>query len=160
MKRILLFVNVVVLAFLAPGVTRAQSNPFAGTWKLNVAKSKYTPGPGPQSQTRTIEVQGDGIKVSNEGMAADGSRVSYSYSAKYDGKDNPISGTGVPNGADTIAIKRVDANTTEVTLKKAGKVAITARNAVSKDGKVTTVTAKGMDAKGKPTSNAQVWDRQ
>jgi hypothetical protein len=32
----------------------AADNPFVGTWKLNVAKSKFSPGPPPQSQTVTI----------------------------------------------------------------------------------------------------------
>jgi hypothetical protein len=32
-------------------VAAQSSNPRLGTWKLNVAKSKYDPGPAPQSNT-------------------------------------------------------------------------------------------------------------
>lgn len=158
-KRILVFVTIVVLAVLVSGVLLAQSNPFVGTWKLNTAKSKYSPGPAPQSATRTYEAQGDGVKVSTDGTAADGSRTAYSYTANYDGKDNPISGAG-PSGADTIALKRINPNTIEATLKKAGKVVLTARNVVSKDGKVLSITAKGTTANGQPTSITTVFEKQ
>jgi len=49
MNRILVVVTDVVLAVLVSGVLLAQSTPFVGTWKQNIAKSKYSPGPVPQS---------------------------------------------------------------------------------------------------------------
>jgi len=51
--------------------------------------------------------------------------------------------TGPPSATDAAALKRISPNTTEVTYKKGGKVVATARNSVSKDGKVMAVTAKG-----------------
>jgi hypothetical protein len=92
MKRTFVFVATIVVAARLPGVLLAQDNPFVGTWKLNVAKSKYSPGPAPQSQTQTIEAQGSGAKLSAVGTAADGSRIAWSTTTNYDGKDNPISG--------------------------------------------------------------------
>jgi hypothetical protein len=161
MKRILVIIGVVGLAVLVSGVLLAQSNPFVGTWKMDAAKSKYTPGPAPRSQTATMEAQGNGIKASNEGTGADGSHIAWSFTANYDGKDNPISGTtGVLNGADTVAIKRINANTTENTFKKSGKVVLTGRDVVSKDGKVRTITAKGTDANGHPMSRTIVYEKQ
>ena len=44
MKRVLVLVTILVLAVLASGVLLAQSSPLVGTWKLNTAKSKYSPG--------------------------------------------------------------------------------------------------------------------
>jgi hypothetical protein len=157
MKRILVSV---ILGVLAGSILLAQGNPFLGTWKLNVAKSKYNPGPAPKSLTRTTEVQGSGEKVTNEGTAADGSRISYSYTLNYDGKDSPISGTGTPSGGDAMNTKRIDSNTTEGTTKKAGNVLTTSRLVVSKDGKVLTLTAKGPNAKGQAVSNVLVFDKQ
>ncbi len=159
MKRILVVVTVVVLAVLVSGVLLAQNNPFVGTWKLNTANSKFSPGPAPQSVTRTDEAQGNGEKVSTEGTAADGTPIAFSYTANYDGKDNPISGTG-PLGSDTIAVKRINPNTIKATLKKAGKVLVTARLVVSEDGKVITLTGKGTNANGQAVSNVMVWDKQ
>ena len=106
MKRFLVFVTVVVLAVLVSGVLLAQDSSLIGTWKLNTAKSKYSLAPGPQNVTLTYEAQGNSVKVSSEGTAADGSSTAWSYTADYDGNDNQVSGTGVPSGADTIALKR------------------------------------------------------
>ena len=155
MKRFSVFAVLGVLVMFGSSLL-AQSNPWAGTWKLNVAKSKYTGGPAPQSSTRTYEAQANGVKFTSETTAADGSHTSVSYTASFDGKDYPVTGT---TNSDTIALKR-SGNTFESTLKKGGKVVSTGKNTVSKDGKVMTYSPKGTDAKGKPVSSVQVWDKQ
>lgn len=160
MKRLLVFATVVGLSLVASVVLPAQSDPQLGTWKLNVAKSKYVGTQAPKTDTLTAQAQADGAKVSVDGLAGDGSRVAFSYTTNFDGKDSAISGVGFPNGADTIAVKRVDANTSMATGKKTGKVVYTRKLVVSKDGKVMTITAKGTDAQGKPTSSTSVWDKQ
>lgn len=160
MKRFLAFATVVGLSLVASGLLLAQSNSEVGTWKLDVAKSKYVNTPAPKSDTATIKPQGDGIKNSVEGVAGYGSRIAYSYTANYDGKDSAISGVGAPGGEDTIAYKRVNQNTTTSTAKKAGKVIRTSRRVVSKDGKVETITTKGTDDQGKPISATTVWEKQ
>ena len=67
MKRILLSVPVVVAAVvLMSGFVMAQSNPAFGTWKLDTSKSKYTPGPAPQSLTVKLEPNGKGLKSTAE----------------------------------------------------------------------------------------------
>ena len=146
-------------SFLAvPTMLYAQSE--VGTWKLNTSKSKYTGTAPRQSMTNTTESQGDGIKSHAQGVAADGSPINYTYSGKYDGKDNPITGSGAPNGADSVALKRIDAHTTEGTFKKGGEVVSTARVSISADGKVRTVTAKGTGPDGKPTNLHLVYEKQ
>jgi hypothetical protein len=42
--------TVVALSMMATPLI-GQSTPLQGTWKLNVAKSTYSPGPPPKSQT-------------------------------------------------------------------------------------------------------------
>jgi hypothetical protein len=159
MKRTLVLVGAVALSLVASGVLLAQGNPFVGTWKLNVAKSKVTGMQLPKSETRTAVAQGDSETVTYEGIAASGSPISWSYTSSIDGKDVPISG-GQPLGADTLAVKRVDANTRTATLKKGGKTLYTTRMVASKDGKVITITAKGMNGEGQPISYTMVWDKQ
>jgi hypothetical protein len=159
MKRTLALIPVVALSLFTSGVLLAQESPFFGTWKLNVAKSKYSGEKPPQSATRTLEPQGDGEKVTVQGIAADGSPFSFSYTSSLDGKDSPYSGTN-PFGADTNAVTRVDANTHTGITKKAGKTLTTSRAVVSKDGKVLTITTKGMNAQGQPISETTVWDKQ
>lgn len=159
MKRIFVFVTAIALSLAASGVSLAQNNPFVGTWKLNLAKSKFTGIQAPKSETRTIVAQGAGEKITYKGIASDGSPISYSITTNLDGKDVPYSGTQ-PFGADTVAPKRVDANTVTSVSKKAGKTLFTTRTVVSKDGKVSTQTTKGTDDKGQPISVTTVWDKQ
>ena len=80
-----------------------------------------------------------------ETVDADGKTTSFSYTAKLDGKDYPVSGS---DDFDAIAIKRIDDNTAVATLKKGGKQVSTARRVVSKDGKTLTLTITGTNAKG------------
>jgi hypothetical protein len=159
MKRLLQLVAITLLAFAGSATLRAQSNPLVGTWKLNVTKSKFDPGPGYKSLTRTVEAQGDGVKYSFEGVAADGKPVAYGFSVKFDGKDNPITGS-MPSGADTISAKRTDSNHYVATQKKGGKDIGTSKVTVSKDGKVTTVDATGTTASGAKSHDVQVYDKQ
>ena len=159
MKRAARFVAIAFLAFVGCSTVHAQSNPLVGTWELNTAKSKYDPGPMPKSLTRTVEAQGDGVKYTFAGVAADGNPIAYGFSVQFDGKDNPISGS-MPQGADTISAKRTDSNHYVATLKKGGKVIGSAKVSVSKDGKVTTVDSTGTTASGAKGHELQVYDKK
>ena len=132
-------------------------DPRIGTWKLNVAKSKYSPGPPPQSQTLKVEPSGQGEKVTSEVVAADGTRTTTQYTANFDGKDYPLTGSQI---VDTVSLKRIDARTTERTDKKGGTVAQTIRRVVSADGKTMNVTVKGKNAQGQEMSNVVVFEKQ
>lgn len=160
MKRILAFVSVLVLSLAAAGAAMAQNESMIGTWKLNVARSKYVSLKAPQNETRTVVAQGSGVKISFEGVAADGSKIDYTIAGTFDGKDSPVSGVGQANGADSISMVRVDANTTRATLKRAGKVVQTSTTVTSKDGKVATITMKGTNPKGEATASTTVWEKQ
>jgi hypothetical protein len=129
-----------------------------GTWKLNVAKSKYSPGPAPKSQTLKIEAWGeDGVQYTSDGTDAEGKPTRSEFQAKYDGKDYPFKGN--PD-ADTISYKRVDANTVQATTKLKGTPTIIAKVTVSADGKTRTVTQTGKDAKGRDVNNVAVYEKQ
>ena len=133
------------------------ADPLVGTWKLNVAKSTYSPGPVPKSLTAKIEAAGEGEKVTADGVRGDDTPIKVEYTAQYDGKDHPISGSPM---ADTVSLKRLDANTTERTDKKGGKVTQTLTRKLSSDGKTLTVTIKGTDAEGRPINNLAVLEKQ
>jgi hypothetical protein len=159
MKRVLGFVAIALLVVVGSSTLLAQTNPLVGTWKLDVTKSKYDPGPAPKSLTRTVEAQGNGVKYTFDGVAADGKPIAYGFSVQFDGKDNPISGS-IPSGADTIAATRTDSDHFVATLKKGGSVIGTSKVSVSKDGKVTTVDSTGVTASGAKTHDVQVFDKQ
>jgi hypothetical protein len=150
----LLAIGLFALAVL----TTAQSkDPFVGSWRLNVAKSKYTPGPAPKSVSSTYEAAGKGYKVSVKNEPATGAVQQYSYTTNLDGMDSPVTGNN-PN-ADMIAVKRIDSNTLELVSKKGGKVTTTQRNVVAADGKTRTVTTTGTDAQGQKVNNVAVFEK-
>ena len=143
----------IVLA--AGSVVLAQGNPFVGTWKLNLPSSKYNPGPPPQSQTRTWDASG---KVMVNGVGATGKPFSYGYTVTGDGKAIPTTGA-IPNKADMISTKKIDANTYEAKFTMAGKQVETTTFTVSNGGKTLTIRAKGSADAGF-VENVQVLDKQ
>ena len=155
--RTLAFGAVLALGFPVMGLWAQAADPASGTWELNLAKSKFSPGPPPKSLTRTFEVTGADVKYTLKGIDAEGKPTLVQFTAKYDGKDYPV--TGSPD-FDAISLKRVDAVTTHATLKKGGKVVQTSTRVVSKDGKTLTLTVKGTNAKGQAVNNVTVFDKR
>ena len=141
---------------LTSSVALAAEN-WLGTWKLNVAKSKYSPGPAPKSLTLKFEATADGIKLTSDGVNAEGEATHGEYVSKFDGTDVPWSGN--PD-ADTASAKKIDDNNYENIWKKDGKTTITAKAGVSKDGKTLNITQTGTDSKGRTVKNKVVYDRQ
>ena len=156
LARLTMMVSAAVLAVVL--AVHAQSkDPLVGTWTLNAAKSKYTPGPVPKSITSIYEAAGKGYKVTVKNDTG-GGVVQYSYTSYLDGKDSKVTGNN-PN-ADTVGVKRIDARTLEVISKKGGRVTITQRNVLSADGKTRTVTTTGTDAFGQKVHNVAVFERK
>ena len=138
-------------------VATAAADQASGTWKMNTGKSKYSPGPAPKSLTVVVESDDTNYKIDATGTDADGKPIHVQYSAKFDGKDYPA--TGVAN-ADSVSVKRIDANTIETVQKKDGKVMMTITSKVSKDGKTRTSTWHGKNAEGKDVHNVVMFDKQ
>jgi len=153
-----LLASLVLVVAVRPSL--AEDNPFLGTWKLDLAKSKYETAPAPKSQTRTIAVQGNGVKYSFEGVSADGKTFAYSFVTYYDGTEAAITGTGSPAGADAVTLKRVSSHKVEGTLHKGGKDVGKVTAEVSKDGKTCIVNSKGKPVDGKEYSTELVYEKQ
>jgi hypothetical protein len=160
-KRAAVLFVVVVMAALVRAVTpSAQSvDPWIGTWKVNLEKSTYSPGPKPTTATIIkIEPSADGVKTTFDGMTAEGKPFHTEAVGAFDGKDNPVKGALLPNT--TVAYKRIDGRTYEAQTKVDGKPTTTARVSVSADGKTLTATISGKNAKGETVNNVIVQDRQ
>ena len=147
----------VLVAALA-GTTLAQADSQVGSWKVNLTKSKYSPGSAPKSVTTKIEAAGAGTKTIVDQTAADGTMRHWEFTANYDGKDNPTVGNN-PD-ADMISRTRVNASTVKTVSKKGGKVMTIQTATVSSDGKTRTVTTTGTNAAGQTLNNVAVYDRQ
>jgi hypothetical protein len=160
-RRLLLFGAVAALALaLAPSAAQAgpAASPILGTWKLNVAKSTFTPGPGWRSQTRTYRLApGGGVIVDWVGVGGHGEAMHVSFESVSDGKDYPMKGSA---NYDTLNAVRVDALTVKSEEKRDGKVVGVAIRTLSPDGKVMTITDDGTNRKGEKFSQVLVFDRQ
>jgi len=150
-------VIVPTLALLFAGVVVCLAdNPNMGTWKLNEAKSKFSPG-SPKNHTVVYEAAGDDVKVTVDGIDAAGNATHNEWTGKFDGKDYPV--TGDPT-SDTRSYTQVDDHTLTFTAKKGDQVTLTGRVVVSADGRTRTVTTTATDSKGKKVSSTAVFDKQ
>jgi hypothetical protein len=138
-------------------VSAQAADPIFGTWKLDLAKSKYNPGPPPKSLTAKFEPAGKGVKLTTDGVGADEQPSHTEYTADYDEKDYPLVGSPI---ADTVSLKRIDASTAVRTDKKGGKVVQTLTRKMSRDGKSFTVTVKGTNPQGQPFNHVLVFTKQ
>jgi hypothetical protein len=138
-------------------ILTAADNPFVGTWKLNTAKSKGTPGTMTKEETVVFETDGSGVKRTVTGIDADGQKINLSATIPWDGMEHKVDG---PMGPAMIAVKSVNDRTLNVTVKVNGKVVSAGRAIVSKDGKTMTGRFKGEDPKGRKFDNTEVFDRQ
>jgi hypothetical protein len=146
------------LLLLMLGVASAwAADASVGTWKLNVAKSTYRPGPPPVAETRTYKAQPKGVKTTVTTVWADRLTTTVEYPANYDGKDYPVSGS---RDVDVVALSRMDDFTSEATLKHAGKEIGVARRVVSRDGKTMTISYKGVNTRGDQVDNVAVYDKR
>jgi hypothetical protein len=127
-----------------------------GTWKLNVAKSKYKIGIPPENQTRIYESRGELVKATIKTTYANGRSTTVEYVAGYDSLEYPV--TGSPD-VDTIALKKVAPRTAEAVLSHAGQVMATVRRVISEDGKTMTISYQGM-VLGERADYVAVYDKQ
>jgi hypothetical protein len=146
---------ILVFYFLA-GAACFAADPQMGSWKLNEAKSKFTPGV-PKNSVVVYETVGDQVKVTVEGTDAKGKPTRNEWTGRFDGKDYPV--TGDPN-SDMRSYKRVNARTLEFAVRKNRKVTVTGRVVVSADGKSRTVTTSGTTPKGNKFKNTAIYDKQ
>lgn len=127
----------------------------AGTWELNIAKSKSS-DPMPKGITRTYEVTGVSEKLTGTIVTADGKSIPISFTATLDGKDSAFTSPGV----DTLVLTKVDALTIAYVTRLGAKQIASGTRALSADGKTMTFLQKGINAAGAPFESTMVYDRK
>jgi hypothetical protein len=150
-------VAAVLVATVAAALAQSP-NPHVGTWKLNIAKSTYSPGPAPKSSTTKIEAAGAGVKYTVDQVSGDGTVRHWEFTTNYDGKDSKV--TGNNPDADMVAVTRVNPNSVQIVSKLAGKVTTTLSSVVAADGKTRMNTTKGTNAKGQTVNNVALFEKQ
>jgi hypothetical protein len=151
------FAVVTSMALFASSILCAEASLTTGTWKLNAAKSKYTPTAQAQYETINIEAVGEQMKVTLDGTDSAGKKVHAEWTGKYDGKDYAV--TGSPD-MESLAYTKRDDRHYDSTNKRGGKVSGTAKIAYSADGKTRTVTSSGTNSRGEKISAIAVYDKQ
>ena len=146
---------VTISLFFASVAMGFQNSPQVGTWKLNEAKSKFA-GKA-RNHTVVYEASGDQTKVTVDGTDENGGAVHSEWTGKFDGKDYPVTGDG---NSDVRSYRAINKNTLAISGKKNGKVTLSGRIVVSRDGKTRTVTTTTKNAQGKRVTNTAVYDKQ
>jgi hypothetical protein len=127
-----------------------------GTWKLNAAKSKFSPGAS-RNNTVVYEAAGDSVKVTVDGIDSEGKPAHNVWTGKFDGKDYAV--TGDPN-SDTRSYVSVDSQTMTLSVKKGSDETVTGRIVVAANGKSRTVTTSSTDSKGNKITNVAAYDKK
>jgi hypothetical protein len=138
-------------------ITFAQSDPFVGTWQLNLAKSEFNIGRPPKALTISIQGEGQNRKATVIGFDAAGNPLTWGFMFIHDSQPHPV--TGAPF-EDAMVYTPVDDHTVSWTATKGGQVVLTGTETVSRDGKTFTITTAGFDVNGRPTNNITVYDNQ
>ena len=154
MKGIVILLALTAL-FVGATVCLADS-PQMGTWKLNEAKSKFSPG-APKNSTVTYEASGDSIKVTVDGVDGAGAATHNEWTGKFNGRFYAVTGDAT---SDKRSYRRINSHTLALTGQMAGKVTLTGRIVVSANGKTRTVTTTGKNSNGKWVTNRAVYDKQ
>lgn len=141
----------------AAGTICFAASPQIGTWKLNEAKSKITPGTAKNTMVVYEEATGGKVKITTDGVDGAGKPTHAEWTGKFDGKDYPVTGDQT---SDMRSYTKVDDRTLDFAVKKGGKVTVTGHVSVSADGKSRTVNTSGTNAKGKKFRNTSVYDKQ
>src|SRR5579862_4351848 len=143
----------------AVGSLHAQDadDPILGTWKLNLSKSKYIPGPAPRSQTRVYRRTPNGIFVTIDTVDAKGNKQpTIEFEEKYDGKEYPIKGSEI---GDALVLKRINNYLSEAIMKHGGMVVATTRRIITDNGKTLMLIYQEANY-DRPVDNIIVYDRQ
>jgi hypothetical protein len=157
-KTVLIWINLAFALVLSGTLVAQAQESLFGTWKMNAAKSKYSPGPVPKSNIAKWEPLQDGVKLTVDVVPAKGESWHYESSGKFDGKDNPVTGNN-PDG-DTVAFSKIDARTYEVVTKKGGKTTLTAHIVVAADGKTRITTQTGKNGQDQTVHNTMFYEKQ
>lgn len=130
------------------------SKSFAGTWKLNPAKSEIPPVT--KSQVLTIDTDGVHVTMTEELVNDKGEILIITVEGEFDGQDYPVKGTPF---ADTVSYRLLDSHTIEGIAKKNGQICVKETAVLSQDGHVVRVTYLSYDERGTARTSHGTFER-
>lgn len=131
-----------------------HTTPFTGTWKLNLDKSQFSPGPPFKAFSLTFGP--DGVRKLDL-TYADGRTLQVSVPWS-DGKEVAV--TAGPGFENVTVVSRIQGKTLNDTWTRNGKLFETVHAAISPDGKSLMIRVAGTDAQDRAFQNQLTFDKQ
>jgi hypothetical protein len=146
------------IAIFPISVTAQAPTAWFGTWKLNVAKSIYNPGPAPYKRaTSHIEPYEGAIRDSDDFVRWRGETVHVEWTGKFDGRDYAVGGVDYPL---TNAYTQIDEDTLKIVAKVDGRITSVSRITLSPDHKTMTMVAESSNTQGQRVTTTTVYEKQ
>ena len=152
-----------------------RANPLIGTWKQNVEKSTYSPGPPPPKGTYAVRQYAAGedgsivaitMNVDAQGLPSLGAVAA----ANYDGKEyvqHTVATLATSLGSHigpkidrTISYKPLDAYTVQIVQKQDDQIVSVSTRTISRDGKTMTDRSDYTNEAGQHVTNVLVFEKQ
>jgi hypothetical protein len=155
----LLIAATAVLGFV--GIVCAQaptgtSEPFEGTWMLNVAKSTFAEVVPPKARTLIIERNGSDFLYRIETTNTDGSSARIAYMVPVQGGKGRV----LEGPYDDVVHRRIDAYTREAEYLKGGRTVVAFTGRVSDDRRLLRIIVKNDDRQGRQTETVTLYERR
>ena len=148
-----------------------STDPIIGTWRVNVAKSTYSPGPPPPATLPTLRryapIEGGWMQFVQTSINQQGDPTAQLNVFKVDGQKHAVHNvatvtalltTGKPTNV-MRSYRRIDSLTTEFTTYTDGVAGPPSVRVVAKDGKSFSETTKGKNPQGQEFNNVVVYER-
>ncbi|MBV9037918.1 MAG: hypothetical protein JO182_25735 [Acidobacteriaceae bacterium] len=131
--------------------------PFTGTWKVNLAKSKYSPGPPPRNAP-TVSWAPDGTFMMEQ---VDDKGQTHKWTHPWsDGKEVPVQEIPMEGTQNDTVLSKYRDHTLDEMYKEGGKTVMTVHAVISPDGRTETATIHSTDEKGRPVHNIVICEKQ
>lgn len=160
MRRTIITVSVLALLAAVSSAGQAQQDPLLGTWQQDLARSRYDPStrtPRLPTTVRRTALGINGYRQTTDGMNAQGTATHTEFTAHWDGKDYPVTGSA---DYDAVSLKKIDGFTLIAVNKRGGVVVRMMRTVVSQDGTTSTSAVIGYTMQGIAFHNVVVFDKQ
>jgi hypothetical protein len=130
---------------------------WVGTWKRDVARSSYSPGPPPKTeQTVTMEIVNRLLQVTENGFNAEGRPTRVAYIVNFDGTDQAVDAA---QGL-TRTYRWIDERRFEGLNKVRGDDTTMVDFALAADARYYTLTTTGITAQGQLVHHVVVYEKQ
>ena len=146
-------------AFAAATVLSQQPSTrlWVGTWKRNLAKSSYSPGPAPTAeQTVTMEIVDGLLHVTENSFSAQGQPTRTAYIVNFDGTEQAVD----PAQGLTRTYRWIDERKFEGVNYVLREETTMIEYALAADGTSYTLTTSGITAQGQLVHNVVIYEKQ